>query len=377
MKSLLVVPLLWACACGSSQAPSGDLGSVPDLSTADLMPQSPLGTDCSPAILLENYTCLSGANDYHPRDNMSMNDIWPACISDDNTFHLLGASAPPSAARVAAFESVGPSLWAKATLPETTAFVAAATAFGATDGLAAQLVGLQDPHYPQLQNADTCAANASSYPDRCAGATKLLPVFTDAMQAGKNGSGTHVAASRLEAVLLWSFYLSAMSDSATCSLTSSVDCDSQWSDVTGGKGRDQVTGLSGYVSKLGLESKDRIVDGTLAVRCWRDFTSAGNPRDDMFNFARQQLDRALLHGLALVARQRFSQLGCATGQFQEGHFQFVKILVGLLDRASRTGDPSRAAKADVLKTQINAATAAAVDVAAAVAALDALYPACP
>jgi len=375
MKTQFVFALALVGACSSGSAPSGDLGVPADLTFADLTPPLPLGNNCLGTVLVENYTC-SNPNDYHPRDSAPAHLVWPACVSDDNAFHLTASTAPPSVARVAQFESVAPTLWGKATLPDPADFTAAVTLLSASGGIVGQLAAVEDKHYPPVPGSDSCASAATTYPDRCAGAAKLMPTVTELVQQGKAGNLTHVQAERLEATLLWYFYLSATWETANCDTTASGDgnCDAQWADSTGGQARDQVTGLAGYVSKLGIESKDRIYDGNLAIRCWRDFTTSGNPRPDLFNFGAQQLDRALIHGLALVARQRFTQLGCATGQYKEGHFQFLKILVGFLDRASRAG--GHTAEADVLKAQINA-TADTVDVTAALAALDTLYPACP
>jgi hypothetical protein len=77
--------------------------------------------------------------------------------------------------------------------------------------------------------------------------------------------------------------------------------------------------------------------------------------------------------MALILRDRFGQLSCSTGVQQQANLEFVKLMGGFMDRAVRAID---ATKADALKAQYTAASAAQVDVAKSQQLLDSLFP-CP
>lgn len=94
---------------------------------------------------------------------------------------------------------------------------------------------------------------------------------------------------------------------------------------------------------------DRIFDGILAVRCWRD------------------LDDAALKGLALIVRNRLQNLDCAAS------FETVKILGNVLDREATERD---ATAAGVLREELAKDNPSEVAVDAAMGALDAAFP-CP
>jgi hypothetical protein len=66
---------------------------------------------------------------------------------------------------------------------------------------------------------------AGMYPDRCGGPGRVLPIVNDAFQKGIAGTQPLVQAARLEAALLWFFYLSTMSEMWTCSFDDITDYD--------------------------------------------------------------------------------------------------------------------------------------------------------
>jgi hypothetical protein len=182
-----------------------------------------------------------------------------------------------------------------------------------------------------------------------------------------------VQAERLEASLLWFFYLSTLSEVWTCGFDDVLDCDAVWGYFNGANARGAPKGLGRYINSLGPETYNRGYDAVLGERCWRDLDQVQPATDKTHQQeAQDQLDDAEIRGLALIVRQRLNAIDCSTGELKEAHFAFVQVLLGFMDRASRAID---AAQADVLKAQI-AKTAATIDVAAASAALDALYP-CP
>jgi hypothetical protein len=212
------------------------------------------------------------------------------------------------------------------------------------------------------------------YPDRCAGWTKLLPVFTDAFAQGHAGVQPVIQAARLEAALLWFIYLSAMHEDYQC-LNVPLDCDDVGAYYTESKARDNPVGLAAYFYRLSPATHDRVYDGLLAVRCWRNVDNEKGTASnlDLYQRAFDQVDRAMLRGFAIVIRKRFTELDCTVGDEREARLAFIQTLAPWFDRAARAIDP---AKADVLAKQAAAATPDQVDVGAAVAALDALFP-CP
>jgi hypothetical protein len=111
------------------------------------------------------------------------------------------------------------------------------------------------------------------------------------------------------------------------------------------------------------------------VRCWRNLDNETGAAANLAlrDRALAQLDRSLLRGVALILRQRFTQLAQGTDADQQVRLAFINTLGPFLDREARARN---AAQADVLKAQVSQTTAAQVDVDAATAALDALFS-CP
>jgi hypothetical protein len=320
-------------------------------------------------------SCAPAADDYLPRVAMSTTDAWPACISDDNVYHPINPSIG-SVARVAAFEDIRKRLWACDQRPDPTAFVDARVLYATDQGLDSRVQRRADVHLPPPPGGQTCAdvGIPAQFPEYCVGPNKLLPILNDAFAAGAQGTAPRIQAARIEAALIWFMYLSALSEVMSATQRAQ-DVDSCWAYCSGGAERDQPVGLPRYVRPLAPETNERLYDATLAVRCWRNLDNetgiATNLalRDRAFG----QLDRALIRGVALIARQKLSELTCTSGEIREARFVFLQTLLPFLDRAARERDPARA---DVLKAQAAAANAGAVDVTAATAAIDALFP-CP
>jgi hypothetical protein len=371
--------LVFAAACGDGGNRPADMMPGPDLGGLDD------GEDCTPSepYVESLFGCTVDPQDYTPRDAMSANDGWPACVSDNGVYTLFGASTPASAARTSAFEQMAALLWNKAAVPTAQDFIDARTAYSVAQGLGSRVERRQDIHYPEPNDpsipdpkfACSMAGIPERCPDRCAGPAKLLPIVNDAFQRGIANDRPRIQAARLEAALLWFFYLSQLSELWTSSFDDAADCDSAWGYFNGANQRDTPTGLGAYVRAIGRETYDRNFDGILAGRCWRAIDPAlPTTRLDLYQRASHQVDRAALRGMALIVRERLRKMQCATGERAEAHFELAKILVGLLDRESTARD---AAKAAALKAAVvDAAGPSEVAVPAAVAALDALYR-CP
>lgn len=336
---------------------------------------------CAQADHPENVSaCTPLATDYRPRAGVPGANGWPACISDDNTWHLIGTGLPAAVARSVAFETMGTKLWHKAGTPTKDDFLSARDDYSVASGLASRVVRRQDVHYPEVPGTDKFACSNAGipeqYPDRCAGPAKLKPLIDDAFQKGLAEQQPLVQAARIEAALLWFFYLSMTSEVWTCSFSDLADCDSASGYYSQLRTRSDPAGLGRYVAALGPETHHRIHDALLAERCWRDVDSA-MPASSQYLFlydrALAQLDTATLRGLGLILRARIGWVACTTGEAQLAHMEFVKVLGGLLDHQAVAIDATQAAK---LKAFTGNPTGDESAVASAQAAIDALF-ACP
>jgi hypothetical protein len=318
--------------------------------------------------------CEPLATDYQPRTGT---DEWPACISDDNTYHQIGASIS-TVARIAAFEQIADLLWRRATPPGPADFTNARVSYTETNGLDSRVQRREDLHVPAVPAADGACTDAgvpALYPDRCAGPARILPILNQAFADGTAGTDPLVNAARIEAALLWFLYLSPYKESYTCTDTP-ADCDSAWAYYTGGEDRSAGLGLASYVGALDTETHDRIWDGLLAIRCWKNLDNeTGVSTDtDTRDRARAQMDRALIRGVALIVRERFDDLRAATtDEERRADWAFLTILGGVLDREAVVRDPTAAG---VLRTELARSDPAAVDIDAAQEAIDLLFP-CP
>jgi hypothetical protein len=361
---LMIGSTLAACAANDPKGSNGNNNNTPAN-----------GAACEPPVTtIEDVSaCAAVATDYRPRDNGSANDTWPACISDDNLYHQIQPSVS-TIARVTAFEAIGDLLWKNGKVASTQDFIDARIAYEEEQGLGSRIARRFDPHYtaPASGNCENPVVAAAN-PDYCVGPTKLQPLVVAAFADGALGNDPVVNAARIEAALLWFFYVSVIKEATTCT-AAPQDCDSSWAYYGGGVSRSLPIGLGRYVDRIGPETHNRAYDGVLAVRCWKNLDNETGLSTNLTlrDQAIGQLDAALLRGMALIVRQRFLELECASGDFQMAALAELQVLVPLLDRATRVRD---AGAADLLLAE-TAKAADAVDVAAAVTVLDAQYS-CP
>ena len=336
--------------------------------------------DCeNPPVYTENVTaCQPAATDYRPRDaaaNNSVTDAWPACVSDENVYTPIDPNIS-TVARVAAFDQIAVKLWKDGKVPTSQEFVESLDLFTQAEGLASRVQRREDIHYPPAPGGARCRDQGvpETAPDRCVGPAKLLPVLNDAFTRGAQGESPRVHAARIEAALLWFLYVSPLAEVTSCASTPK-DCDSAWAYYTGGTPRAEPRGLAAYVKALGPETHERAYDGALAVRCWRnlDNETGAATNTALQQRALRQYDKALLRGTALILRQRLTELTCGNEEGSQARMAFINTLGPFFDRAARE---TNAARADVLKAEVEKTNAEDVDVDAAVAALDALF-ACP
>ena len=209
----------------------------------------------------------------------------------------------------------------------------------------------------------------ASYPDRCVGPVQLQPLITEAFAQGQQGIEPALQAARLEAALLWFFYVSTYKEAMTCTETAK-DCDSSTGYYAGNQSRSPSYGFAGYVEARSQKAHDATWDALLAVRCWRDLDNPEGVAQDeaMRDQALGQLDRALDRGLALILRQRVEALPCDTA------WETVQILGPVIDRAATAKNPAQAA---IIRQSLQQAESEEdFDSQAVIDVLDALFP-CP
>ena len=340
------------------------------------------GSPCGAKYTEDVSKCAAGMNDYQPRKMMPGSNGWPMCAKIDaspNKWVLKGMEQPPATARSIAFESMAKKLW-DAKKIDSNAFIAARDEYSIAEGLASRVGRRQDVTYPETPGDDkfACANQGipAMYPDRCAGPAKLKPIIDDAFVKGIAGTKQVVQAARIEAALVWFFYLSMTSEVWTCSFDDITDCDAAAGYYTQTSARDMPAGLAKYVFAQGPETHNRIYDALLAERCWRDVDDK-LPMDPqyktLYDRAQAQLNKATLRGEALILRERIGRIGCLTGEAQEAQIEFVKIIGGLIDHGAALLDATTAA---TLKAYTSAPKTDAPSIAAAQAAIDKIFN-CP
>jgi hypothetical protein len=323
----------------------------------------------------DNASCTALATDYTPREQGSASDSWSACISDDGQYHPFETSIS-SIGRVDAFERIAALLFTGGA-PGAQAFLDARVIYAEEEGLESRVTRREDEHYPTIATkcADMTEEELAQNSDRCVGPAQIQPLLNDAFKAGAEGKDPLVNAAKVEAGLLWFLYVSVFKESTTCT-TTQKDCDSSYAYYTGGADRSGGLGLARYTRALSVQAHDRVWDGILAVRCWRDLDNPTGAATDtaLRDKALAQMDRALLRGVALIVRSRLAVLAeTCDGTVRAANGAFTQILGAVLDREATTRD---SAKAQELRTELEKAGAADAKLDAAAAALDAIFP-CP
>ena len=355
---LLVFLTALVTGCGDDVEPIADAGG----DAGPPMLCTPLG-DPDPG------TCARFDGDYRP----GFDDAWPPCISDDGAYHRIEPTIS-SIARVDAFERIATLIFDPNADARPDDFVAARMLYQADQGLDSRVVRRYDPHFAVPEGTDcTTPGVPATYPDYCVGPAVLQPLLLDALAGGIAGTDLRRNAARIEAGLLWFLYVSTYKEALTCT-SAARDCDSSYAYYTGGEEARCGIGLSRYVNAVHPWAHDRAWDGLLALRCWRDLDSAEVATDlARRDLAREQIDRALLHGLSALLRDRIERLAATRFEEQTYHHAFVATFAPALDRAMRDAD---AAAADALAAEAARTDPATVDTAAAIAAIDAVFD-CP
>lgn len=350
--SLILVTGLAACRASDDPA---------DTETGDGDGDVGAGEPCDPADdPVDESACTPLDTDYLPIDSDA--DPYPTCICDGGVYELI-SDPPGSIARIEAAEEIAELLW-RDDAPSRDDFTMARAAYERDQGLGSRVERREDLHYGPIPEAEwdpgldpdkQCSntQNAESHPDRCVGPAQIRPLINDAFIAGMSGEGDpNVHAARIEAAIIWFSYLSVYKESATCADTPK-DCDSAWAYYGGGAQADgDVIGFAKFVRSYSPSAHQRIFDGILAVRCFRDLysiddypTSADLPAEGqaLFEAAWEQLDDALARGFAVALRQHLQAHDdeqCS--EALEANWAFVQVAGNALDREIRERDAAAA-----------------------------------
>lgn len=313
--------------------------------------------------------CSAGASDYA----ICEDDSWAACISDDGTYHRIQDSIS-SIARVAAFESIGDILFDATKSASADDFLSARMLYQEAEGLDSRVVRRYDPHFDAPADTD-CEAEGvpAQHPDYCTGPAQIQPIILDAFMKGNDQDDVRRQAGRIEGALLRFFYVSTFKESLTCT-AKAKDCDSAYAYYTGGETARGGLGLARIVNEVDPYAHDRAWDGLLALRCWRDLDNGEAAADPtMRDLARNQYDKALLHGVASIVKSRFDMMAAASADEKAYYWGFLQSLAPVLNRAM---EDAAVASATELATELAKDDPATVDSTKANAAIDAVFD-CP
>lgn len=340
-------------------------------------------------------TCAAQPTDYQPRDSNSMNDMWPACVSDTGPYTLVDKQ-PTTIARTVAYENISKLLWLKQD-PTPEDFTAARNEYVIPEGIESRVVRREDLHYPNIPmdewdpqvDADkqcTVPALATKYRERCVGPAQMQPLLDGAFAAGQKGDGDpNVLAEQVHAGLFWFFYLSVYKEANTCATVAPKDCDSAWAYYTGGEPIEGGIGIAKEIAAESSNTHERIHDGIMAVRCWRDIAqdmgmyplldTVSQEQKDLFDRGWEQLDQGLHRGFIVVIRdymERYIDASCDGGDTAPS-WAFLKIAGPVMQREADERDATQAKILADLWASDGPDPAAVAD---AMAALDAIFP-CP
>jgi len=324
-----------------------------------------------PDVKGDDPACTAASGDFIPGD---ANDGWAACISDDNSYHRFDVNIS-SIARVAGFEAIAKLLLRDGSAPSKQDFISARLAYSQPEGLDSRVSRREDEHFKATTKkcSDMQPPEIAANADRCVGQAQLQPLLNAAFKDGADGIDPLLNAARIEAALLWFFYVSTYKEAVTCT-AKQKDCDSAWAYYTGGEKRIGGAGLSRYISTVSKQAHDRVWDGVLALRCWRDLDqSVPATNTAMRDRALAQLDRALLRGLALIVKSRLAAIDGETCAPQKPALWLTARILGQV--LLREADVQDKAQAAILRAELKKDSGTA-DVKAVVAAIDRLFP-CP
>ncbi len=304
------------------------------------------------------------------------------CVAEnaDTTTYTPFETSISTAARVAAFETMGDKTWRNEDLTGTD-FEEANLAYVEDEGLDSRVSRREDEHYPAVTDdaGETVKCNesdeiADANPDRCVGPAQMRPIIVDSLTAGATSTDTQeqkLAAARLESTLLWFFYVSTFKEATTCT-SKKKDCDSSFGYYTGVQDKDMGLGLSGYFIREVPEAHDAVWDGIMQMRCWRQVDSTDTAQNlELRDEALSAMDHGLLYGISRLITARLESLADATDDEKAVTWQWLQIMGPVLDRSAAETD---ATKATTLREAFAQESPEGVDAAALVTTIEELFP---
>lgn len=403
--TLLLLPLL-ACKADDPGETDGNgngtdsTGATDSNSTGTPTTGEPMDCSMIPEIAaIDEASCEPLATDFQPRTDAA-GDMWPACIGDMVDYQQVEAKTPGSAARIVAYEEMAKLLWDNPNEPTAEDFTAARDQYVIAEGLESRLNRREDLHYPPIPEAEwdpqvdgdkqcTVAALAAKYADRCVGPNTMKPIIDQAFADGQSGTGDpRVNAAKIHATIEWFLYLSVYKETNTCATEKPADCDSAWAYYTGLAPISGGVGFSADVLAGSKNAHERIWDGLLAVRCWRDLAKDDmgaypllemvTPElQDLFEVGWEQVDQALHRGYAVVVRdhaEAYLNSLCGAGDsYAPAAWAYLQISLDALVREASERD---AAKGKIIADVAASASPTAQDIADVIGAIDAVFP-CP
>lgn len=380
---------------------AGDTGTDPTEGTTEPAPTSTepvMECEGIKIAAIDESACAPLATDYQPRVNNSADDMWPACVTDTGPYPQVEDGVPGSAARIDAYVEIANLLWSGGE-PTAADFTAARDQYVIPEGLESRLNRREDLHEAPIPEAEwmegvdsdkqcTVEALAEAYPLRCVGPRTMKPIIEEAFAAGQQGEGdARVHAAKIHATLDWFLWLSVYKEVETCGSAKAADCDSAWAYYTGLEPVSSGKGISEAILAESQNTHERIHDGILAGRCWRDLYNEGGTYPlfpdldaaavDQFNVGWEQLDQALFRGTALLVRAHavlYLDSLCGEGDaYQPAQWAYLQILGPAIQKEADTRDSTKAATLAALWASTSPTTQ---EVADGIAAIDAIF-ACP
>lgn len=332
-----------------------DGGELTDGGTCEPRTESPAPTD----------SCTAFEGDYA----VCTDDGYDACVSDFGSYVRIQDSIS-SIARVEAFEDIDALLFGDVSALEAMDFIDARLIYQEDEGIGSRIERRYDPHFAAPESG-SCTDDGvpETNPEYCVGPATLQPIILDAFMEGAAGTDMAANAGRIEGAMLWFYAVSVYKEVTTCTDTAK-DCDSSWAYYTGGvEDRSMGIGLAGRIVAVDPYAHDRVWEGLLAQRCWRDLDDADTATDlTMRDAARGQTDRAIFDGAIAILRARLAAMSAATDDDEIAfHWAFVQTFGDYLVREATARDADAGA---ALATALDESDPAMADSAAITAALD-------
>lgn len=333
-RRLLLLALLSSIACGDDDAPPLDGGNT-DAANVDGSIDSDTGDGSTPACLPRDPSTIPDPGECMPESDdyvvCSDTDGWDACVSDRGEYVRIQESVS-SIARIRAFDQIAALLFDPTTDPSADDFLDARALYQEDEGLDSRVVRRYDVDVEAPAGTDcTLEGVPATFPEYCIGPSTLQPTILDAFVRGAmDEAPTRLQAARIEGALLRFLVVSVVKEASTCT-TTARDCDSSYAYYAGGATGRGAEGLARYVEAADPYAHDRVWDGILALRCWRDLDSAETATNTALrDRARDQQRRALIDGVAAIVASRLRALETTSDLAQDYHWTFLRDFAPVL-----------------------------------------------